>query len=264
MAKCHRKKESNLEKALLTISNIAQHLGVDRDTVKKWTTEFAEHLSLTANPPKGIERQFGETDLRVLALVADFWEDDPDLQNIHAMLNCGDFNEDRFAEFACLRTPVFQELPEEIDEGWTHGVVVGGMGERILPQVAKAYKTAADVLLKQALSKFEPSEIDYPIFFLYRHAIEVYLKAMLASPPQTHDLGKLIRLLEDQVGEKITPWVKDRLWDFQRLDQHSDLFRYAAPPADGELWIDFHHLKLVMDRLAEAFEHQITHKSEVT
>lgn len=241
---------------MATISEVAQHLGVDRDTVKTWATEFAEHLSLTANPPKGKERQFGETDLRVLALVADFWEDNPDLEHIHAMLNCGDYNEDKFAEFACLRTPVFQEVPEGIDEEW-HGVLIGGMAERNLPQVAKAYKTAADELTKQVSSKFEPHEIDYPIFFLYRHAIEVYLKAMLKSPPQTHDLGRLIRLLEVQFGTKIVPWVKDRLWDFQNLDQHSDLFRYADLPANGELWIDFHHLKLVMDRLCEAFEQQI-------
>lgn len=243
---------------MATISEVAQHLGVDRDTVKTWATEFAEHLSLTANPPKGKERQFGETDLRVLALVADYWEEDPDLENIHAMLNSGDFNEDHFAEFACLRTPLFQDVPEEIDEDWRHGVLIGGMACRDLPQVARAYKTAADELLKQALSQFEPHEIDYPIFFLYRHCIEVYLKAMLASPPLTHDLGNLIRLLEEQVGAKISPWVKDRLWDFQRLDQHSDLFRYADLPAVGELWIDFHHLKLVMDRLTEAFDEQLS------
>src|SRR5208337_1120299 len=56
---------------MATISEVARHLGVDRDTVKTWTTEFAEHLSLTANPPKGKERQFCETDLRVLAFVAE-------------------------------------------------------------------------------------------------------------------------------------------------------------------------------------------------
>jgi DNA-binding transcriptional MerR regulator len=242
---------------MATISEVAQHLGVDRETVKTWTKEFAEHLSLTANPPKGKERQFGENDLRVLALVSYYWEDDPDLEYIHAMLNSGDYNEDVFAEFASLHTPVFQDVPDEINEDWTHGVLIGGMAERTLPQVGKAYKTAADELLKQALAKFEPHEIDYPIFFLYRHAIEVYLKAMLHTPPRTHDLERLIRLLEEQYGTKIAPCVKDRLWDFQRLDQQADLFRYAESPSGCELWIDFHHLKWVMDRLCEAFEQQI-------
>ena len=243
---------------MATISEVARDLGVDRDTVKTWTTEFAEHLSLTANPPKGKERQFCETDLRVLALVADFWDEDPDLENIHAMLNCGEHNDERFSEFARLHTPVFQEVPDEIDETWQHAVVVGGMASRNLPQVARAYKTAADELLKQAFGQYDPHEIDYPIIFLYRHTIEVYLKAMLKAPPETHDLGRLIELLEQQVGTKIAAWVKDRLWDFQRMDRHSDVFRYADPPPDGELWIDFHQLKAVMDRLVEAFEKQIT------
>lgn len=241
---------------MATISNVARLLGVSRDTVKTWTIEFAEHLSLTATV-KGTEREFGEADLRVLALVSYYWEDDPDLENIHAMLNSGDYNEDVFSEFASLNMPVFQEVPDAIDETWQHGVVVGGMASRNWQQVARAYKKAADELLKQALSQHEPHELDYPIIFLYRHTIEVYLKAMLNAPPETHDLGRLMTLLEQHFGNKIDPWVKDRLQDFQRMDRHSDVFRYAEPPPDGELWVDFHQLKAVMDRLVAAFEHQI-------
>lgn len=240
---------------MATISDVARLMGVGRDTVKHWTTEFAEHLSLTAIV-KGKERQFGEADLRVLSLVSYYWEDDPDLEHIHAMLNSGDFNEDVFAEFASLNTPVFQEIPDGIDETW-HGVVVGGMASRNWPQVARAYKKAADELWKQALNQCEPHELDYPIIFLYRHTIEVYLKAMLNAPPETHDLGRLMELLEQQFGNQIDHSVKDRLRDFQRMDQHSDVFRYAQPPPDGELWVDFHQLKLVMDRLVEAFEKQM-------
>lgn len=241
---------------MATISDVARLLGVNRDTVKCWTTEFAEHLSLTATA-KGKERQFGEADLRVLALISFYWEDDPDLENIHAMLNSGDYNEDVFAEFARLNTPLFQEVPDEIDETW-HGVLVGGMASRNWPQVARAYKKAADELLKQTMSQCEPHELDYPIIFLYRHTIEVYLKAMLNAPPETHDLGRLMELLEQQFGNEIAPCVKSRLRDFQRMDQHSDVFRYAEPQPDGELWVDFHQLKLVMDRLVEAFEKQMS------
>jgi hypothetical protein len=132
------------------------------------------------------------------------------------------------------------------------------MVRRTWPQVARAYKKAADELLKQALGQCEPHEFDYPIIFLYRHTIEVYLKAMLNAPPETHDLGRLMELLEQQFGNEIAPCVKDRLRDFQRIDQHSDVFRYAEPLPDGELWVDFHQLKLVMDRLTEAFEKQMS------
>jgi hypothetical protein len=67
-----------------------------------------------------------------------------------------------------------------------------------------------------------------------------------------------MELLEQQLGNKIAPWVKDRLRDFQRMDQHSDVFRYAEPPPDGELWLNFYHLKLMMDRLVGAFEEQMS------
>jgi hypothetical protein len=67
----------------------------------------------------------------------------------------------------------------------------------------------------------------------------------------------LRKLLEQQLGKKIAPWVNGRLLDFQRMDRHSDVFRYADPPPDGELWLDFHQLKAVMDRLVQAFEEQI-------
>lgn len=245
---------------MATISEVANFFCVDRDQVKMWAREFAEHLSFNANPAKGIERQFNQTDLRVLALVAEYWEESPDLECIHIRINSGSFNEERYVEFAYLHTPIFQEAPEEINKDWMHGAMIGGMAGRDLPQVAKAYKSAADELFEQAAGKFYPDEIDYPIFFLYRHAIEIYLKSMLRTPPQTHDLGRLILLLEEQLGGKIAPWVKDRLRDFQRLDQHSDLFRYADLPSDSELWVDFYHLKVVMDQLCDAFEKQLNWK----
>lgn len=245
---------------MATISDVVRLLSVGRDTVKYWSTEFAEHLSLTATV-KGKERQFGESDLRVLALLSYYWEDDPDLENIHAMLNSGDFDEDVFAEFASLNSPIFQQPSDEVDETWQHGVLIGGMACRDLLQVAKAYKLAADELLKQALSKYDLHELDYPILFLYRHTVEVYLKAALDNPPERHDLSRLIQLLEAESGKKIAGWVRDRLWDFHRIDKMAALFRYADPPEDGELWIDFHQLQAVIDKLVDAVEQYIDGKA---
>jgi len=34
----------------------------------------------------------------------------------------------------------------------------------------------------------------------------------------------------------------------------SDTFRYDELPSSSELWIDFHHVQFVMDRLVETFE----------
>ena len=61
-------------------------------------------------------------------------------------------------------------------------------------------------------------------------------------------------LLEAESGKKIAGWVRERLWDFHKIDKMATLFRYADPPADGELWIDFHQLQVVIDKLVQAIE----------
>lgn len=239
---------------MATVSEVARLLGVEPGKVKRWAKQFAEYMSLTARPAKGRERQFTEADLRVLAVVAEHLEFGNDEGDVHYALNSGAQYAEPLLELARLNSPLFQEPSEEMDETWRHGSLIGGMACRDLPQVARAYKLAADELLKQALEKYEPHELDYPVLFLYRHTVEVYLKAALDNPPEHHDLSRLIQLLEAESGKKIAPWVKERLWDFHRIDNMAALFRYADPPADGELWIDFYHLQAVIDKLAQAIE----------
>jgi hypothetical protein len=156
-----------------------------------------------------------------------------------------------------LHSPLFQDVPDEIDETWQHGVVIGGMACRHLVEIARSYKKAADELVRQAFNRCEPHELDFPIFFLYRHSIELYLKVLLDAPPATHDLNELIQLLEKQFGSRLASWIKDRLRDFHEIDQRSDAFRYASSQPSNELWIDFKQLQMVMDRLVRAVETQI-------
>ncbi len=248
---------------MATVSEVAEFLGVDRDKVKRWTRVFAEYLSLTAQPAKGQERLFTEADLRVLAVVAEHLELGNDEDDVHFALNGGHQFADTLVGLARLQSPLFHEPSEEMDETWRHGTLIGGVACRDLPQVARAYKLAADELLKQALKRYEPHELDYPVLFLYRHTVEVYLKAALDDPPEHHDLSRLIQLLEAESGEKIAGWVRNRLWDFHRIDKMAALFRYADPPADGELWIDFHHLQYVIDKLVQAIEQYIEQKRRV-
>lgn len=245
---------------MATVSEVAEFLGVDRDKVKRWAKEFAEYLSLTAQPPKGHGRQFSESDLRVLAVVAEHLELGNDADDVHFALNNGRQFDEPLQELAGLHSPLFQKPSDEICESWQNGTLIGGMACRDLPQVARAYKLAADELLKVAQSKYEPQELDYPVLFLYRHTVELYLKAALKNPPEHHDLSGLIQLLEAESGRKIVGWVKDRLWDFHRIDNMAALFRYADPPANDELWIDFYQLQLVIDKLVKAMEQYIESK----
>ena len=250
---------------MATVSEVARFLGVDPDKVKRWAKEFAEYLSLTAQPAKGKERQFSEADLRVLAVVAEHLELGNDADDVHYALSSGEQYSEPLLELARLHSPLFQDPSDEMDETWQHGTLIGGMACRELLQVARAYKLAADELLKQALSKYEPHELDYPVLFLYRHTVEIYLKAALDVPPQHHDLSQLIQLLEAESGKQIAGWVRDRLWDFHKIDNMASLFRYADPPANGELWIDFHQLQAVIDKLVQAIEQYMAGKKyEVT
>lgn len=248
---------------MASVSEVARLLGVEPAKVKQWTKEFAEYLSLTAQPAKGQERQFSEPDLRVLAVVAQHLMLGNDADDVHYALNSGEQYAESLVELARLHSPLFQDPSDEMDEKWRHGTLIGGMACRDLRQVARAYKLAADELLKQALEKYEAHELDYPILFLYRHTVEVYLKAALIAPPEHHDLSRLIQLLEAESGKRIADWVKDRLWDFHKIDSMAALFRYADPPASDELWINFYQIQAVIDKLVAAVEQYIDGK-EVT
>ncbi len=246
-----------------TIADIARLFKVDRETVKQWGTTFADYLS--AAPKKGATRYFTESDTRVFALVNHYWEDEPDLEHIQALLNSGEHNGELFVTFVQQHTPVFQEVPDDLDETWTHGVLFSSMWIRPLIEVARAYKYAADELVKEALGCSEPHLLDYPILYTYRHTLELYLKIALNDQEQArkhgHDLVALAKAVERKHGKKIADWVMIRLAEFNEVDPLSDLFRYAdkAPQhrQHVEMWIDFTQLKSVMDSLCEAFEAQL-------
>jgi len=247
------------------ISDISQLLGVDRDLIKAWILEFSEHFSETARPSSGLTRHFTEEDTRLLALINEYWENKPDLVNIHAVINSGEQNAKRFTEFVQLNTPIFQEVPSDIDETWTHGVLLSSMYVRPMIEVARSYKYAADELTKEALSFQEPHLLDYPIFFTYRHALELYLKIVLDDQAQAlkigHNLGRLIQAAEAKLDGKANVWVVNRLREFNEIDPSSDLFRYADRAPEhrqyDDTWVDLCQLKSVMDRLCDEFETHI-------
>ncbi len=163
-----------------------------------------------------------------------------------------------------LNTPVFQDVPNDLDETWSHGVLLSTMWHQSAIEVARAYKYAGDKLVEEALSCGEPHLLGYPIFFTYRHVLELYLKIMLDDPVQAkaigHNLSALVHTVETKLQSNANEWVRDRLREFSEVDPTSDLFRYAdRPPRHKyvEIWVDFVQLKTVIDRLCTAFEHHI-------
>ena len=103
------------------VAYIARLFKVDKDTVKKWNYLFSEFLSQSANPSKGHPRVYIQTDIRVFALVYDYrdWaksEEDKDYSNIYYALNSGLQHDERYIETSYFNTPLFQDIPSEIDE----------------------------------------------------------------------------------------------------------------------------------------------------
>src|SRR3954452_24858892 len=88
--------------------------------------------------------------------------------------------------------PIFQEVPDELTEDWTHGVLIGGMAtEASDVAVAEAYMCAAEELIDPAIRSGEAWRFTYPILFLIRHALEIHLKAILKPHKLNHQLGPM-------------------------------------------------------------------------
>lgn len=163
--------------------------------------------------------------------------------------------------------PIFQEPPEGLDASWTHGAIVGGLGwYTAQADVARSYRVAADALVDQALAAQSSWEFVYPAIFLYRHALEVTLKALFPDERKVHELDKLIEetmvILSGYLQASDTKWVRDRLYEFHSMDPRSTAFRYAAAQKsganslrdDGEFWVDLSHLKQTMEVLLSLLE----------
>ena len=157
---------------------------------------------------------------------------------------------------------IFQNIPDEINEDWNHGVIVGGMVSSDL-LIARAYKSAGDTLVQSALGSCEPYEVAYPIFFVYRHALELYLKLIVNPAKKNHDLKVLFEEFEKicivQYGQQIPNWVKERMQEFSDIDSGSFSFRYAKARdgtynIDSELWVELTHLRQVITAICNGFE----------
>jgi len=158
---------------------------------------------------------------------------------------------------------IFQDVPEDIDETWHWGALIGGMAEeRDDAEVARAFRQAADVLTREALRTRLPWELSYPILFTYRHAIELYLKAILKPGKRNHNLSTLVDALDElgrtRLGRPLPLWVKERLREFATFDPISTTFRYAgparAPELGSETWVDYHYLVKTMEVIFRDFE----------
>lgn len=143
----------------------------------------------------------------------------------------------------------------ELDATWVHGVVIGGMAsEADQLGLAHAYAEAASDLVDAALASREPWRTCYPIFYLYRHALELYLKYALPQRRRGHDLQALINEFEEYLHAEsrgaIPAHVRGDLLTLAAMDPDGQSFRYTDTKRQtlpGEYWVALNDLKQLME-----------------
>jgi hypothetical protein len=166
--------------------------------------------------------------------------------------------------------PIFAEVPDGLDETWTHGILVGGMAsESDEVSLARQYRDAAALLVDAALKDGEPWSLSYPILFLYRHSTELYLKAIvwrLDAPDSrpNHELSTLFdrfeKLVIERHGKHVPSWVKRDILGFAQLDDNSQQFRYTRSTKNvqfmlpGEYWVELRRLQRRMEAISRGLE----------
>ena len=240
------------------VSEAARLLNVDKETIKTWANVFSGYLSSDANPGKGKVRQFLIKDVRVFAYVSMYWENDPDIENIKYGLNSNSqFDYDTIENLITGIMPLFRTMPEDIDENW-RGVVFGGgfeLGD--IFSTADSFKIAGDKLVDIAHDNYEERELFQPAIYNYRHATELYIKAIIGEEI-SHDLndlmGKLKILLKNEFNTVPPEWFENIIEAFDYSDPKGTAFRYGVTVPKDELYADMKHIKILMNWLSESFK----------
>ena len=76
----------------MTSTQLATLLDTSEDTIRRWTKDYAPHLSPSANPPKGEARVYTERDVRILAYVAALRNTGNSLKTIEERLETTDLD----------------------------------------------------------------------------------------------------------------------------------------------------------------------------
>ena len=162
-------------------------------------------------------------------------------------------------------SPIFAEVPDEIGETWTGSFLVGGMASAPNDmEIARAYIESAERLIDSAANDREPWRVAYPILFLYRHALELLLKAVVKPSKLTHELKPLVQALDDlltqRFGQRLPQSLQADLLMFSHIDNDSQGFRYARARSgarrflEGEYWVQLDMLKQRMRLLHDGLQ----------
>jgi hypothetical protein len=160
---------------------------------------------------------------------------------------------------------IFKEPPDELDENW-FGVLIGTFGGyRDFFSVAQSFKNAANCLIDTHKNNFHEDEILDPLLYLFRHALELYMKALIVTYDNAcdvkaiygHSLDKLFSRVEDVIsslGYYIPQKAKNIIDEFNEIDSGAFSFRYDGEWCSDEYWIGYYNLKDDLNWVFEGLE----------
>jgi len=169
-----------------------------------------------------------------------------------------------------VHRPLFEEPTDDIEraDAWEEplGFLVGGMANMSLEQLGEQYFEAANVLLETIRKhQWEDYRLANPALFLYRHSIELLLKAAMRGTAKNHDLDRLaddfVVFVKSEFGKDVPSWITARIKEFAKIDPRSTAFRYSETldktankhrAVDGEFFVDLRHLQRAMNALKAA------------
>lgn len=239
-------------------TEVSSILKVDEQLINKLAHIFSIYFSSTLL--KNDEKTYTIDDVRTIAYILTLWEDEPDIEYIKIGLNSNSQYQNELIDHLIVEiTPFFSEPSNDMDEFWKHGVLFGGLAEiGDMFFLANSYKLAGDTLIDAALKDQRSWELFCPAVYNYRHAIELYLKALTGDRKKKHDLNRLYTIFEKMIVSQFkvnTPdWFKNLIVAINKFDPGGTMFRYGGDLYMDEVFIDFIQLKKLMGWLSHSFQ----------
>lgn len=160
--------------------------------------------------------------------------------------------------------PMFTEMDEraERDDEWSYpkGLAFCGMvalaesePRHFADQYFEAAEAIVDLVLRNQVADYT---VQNPILFLYRHAIELYLKVILDARAIPYEKKHSLHVLLNKV-DGIAPWAGKRVLEIHAIDPGSTLLRYGGDKTFsdyGEAWVE---LTFVRDAMRALRDHLV-------
>lgn len=253
---------------MFSVSETARLLDIDRKTIMDWSYHFFEYLSKYSNPPKGRQRFYTIEDIRIFAYILLYWENNPDIEYIKIGLNSQEYYDiEPINNLITQITPIFQEPTKEFVRIESNVLFAGMDSVDNQLSLANAFKESGDMLFESVKMHGNLYDFSSPILYQYRHAIELYLKAILNKSPKTHNLLKLCENFETLIKAKfqttVPTWLKDMIVGFNQIDPKGDIFRYGEDITSNEILVNLRLLKNKMNWFAKSIN-RIYDKLEIS